>query len=80
MTVSDHEGRDVRNHFSSGLCKYRDTGVRVRMRILATLPGVQPGAFLLITDKEGRSPRGPPPGGALLLCVEVMHCWEISLG
>ena len=42
-------------------------------RGLATLPKVHPWSF------SGRPPRGPPRG-ALLLCVAVVHCCEISFG
>lgn len=32
---------------------------------------------LEIKNKDGRYVRGPP-GGALLLCTEVVHCWDLQ--
>jgi len=34
---------------------------------------------LVVKDKDGRQSRGHP-GGALLLYMRRLHCWEVSLG
>jgi len=57
-------------------------GVRELTRGLATLPKDPLPRWiqepLVVRDRDGRPPRGPPRS-ALLLYVAGVHCWEISL-
>ena len=57
----------------------RPTGVRELTRGLATLPQRWIQEPLVVRDRDGKPPRGPP-GSALVLCVAGVYCWEISLG
>ena len=54
------------------------TGVGGMTVSLTTLPLRCIQEPLMVRDRDGKPPRGPP-GMHLSECVAVMHCWEILL-
>ena len=73
LLVGWHEGHPSCKNFSNGFSLedfrwLRATGVRGLTRGLATLPQRWIQEPLMVRDRDGRPPRGPP-GSALLLCV-----------